>query len=112
MLAAAFLGMADELKRGSGGEEAPIDREEYARAMETLAAATALSVLSAYYSGRLAWQSHSFNDVSTGTDATPLWIPQLSMVIGTTVLAIAFADELVLELRGRRGTTDVASRNE
>lgn len=41
VLAAAFLGMADELKRGSGGEEEPIDREEYAHAMETLAAATA-----------------------------------------------------------------------
>jgi TRAP-type C4-dicarboxylate transport system permease small subunit len=117
MAAAGFLALAHTLKRGehirvtlllgalSGSAK---------RGMEiwALAAATALSVLSAYYSGRLVWQSHSFNDVSTGTDATPLWIPQLSMVLGTTVLAIAFLDELVLELRGRRATTDVASRNE
>ena len=117
MAASGFLALAHTLKRGEhirvtlllgalkGGGK---------RGMEiwALAAATALSVLSAYYSGRLAWQSHSFNDVSTGTDATPLWLPQLSMVLGTTVLAIAFADELVLELRGRRATADVASRNE
>lgn len=117
MAASGFLALAHTLKRGehirvtlllgalTGGAK---------RGMEiwALAAATGLSVLSAYYSGRLVWQSHSFNDVSTGTDATPLWIPQLSMVLGTTVLAIAFLDELVLELRGRRVSNDVASRNE
>ena len=50
---------------------------------------------------RLAWQSWQFHDISTGNDATPLWIPQLSMAPGTVVLAIAFVDELVLEWRGR-----------
>ncbi|HRI18429.1 MAG TPA: TRAP transporter small permease, partial [Burkholderiaceae bacterium] len=41
-------------------------------------------------------------DVSTGNDATPLWIPQLAMAMGTLILAIAFVDEFVLELRGLR----------
>jgi TRAP-type C4-dicarboxylate transport system permease small subunit len=50
---------------------------------------------------RLVWQSRAFNDISTGNDATPLWIPQLAMALGTVVLAIAFIDELVLEMRGR-----------
>jgi hypothetical protein len=27
---------------------------------------------------RLVWQSHAFNDISTGNDATPLWLPQLA----------------------------------
>jgi hypothetical protein len=58
------------------------------------------------------WQSHVFNDISTGNDATRLWIPQLSMAAGTVILLIAFVDELVLELRGRRTTGDVAARNE
>ena len=68
----------------------------------------------AFYSCKLAWQSHLFNDVSTANDATPLWIPQLSMALGTTVLAIAFIDELVLEARGRRvvAGSDEATRNE
>jgi hypothetical protein len=34
------------------------------------------------------------------------------MAVGTLVLCIAFIDELVLELRGQRGTGDVAARNE
>ena len=63
---------------------------------------------------RLAWQSYTFHDISTSNDATPLWLPQLSMALGTVVLAIAFIDELVLELRGERVVivSEEASRNE
>ena len=70
--------------------------------MWALTAAVLLAALFAYYSVRLAWQSHVINDVSTGNDATPLWIPQLAMALGTVVLLIAFVDEWVLELRGQR----------
>ena len=42
-----------------------------------------------------------FNDISTGNDATPLWIPQIGMAVGTLILFVAFVDEFVLELRGR-----------
>jgi TRAP-type C4-dicarboxylate transport system permease small subunit len=61
-----------------------------------------LAGLFAVYSVRLAWNSHAFNDISTGNDATPLWIPQLTMAVGTVVLLVAFVDEWVQELRGRR----------
>jgi hypothetical protein len=63
---------------------------------------------------RLVWQSHLFNDISTSTDATPLWLPQLSMAIGTSVMAIACLDEWVLEWRGMRGNApaDESLRNE
>jgi len=40
--------------------------------------------------------------VSTASDATPLWIPQLAMAAGSIVLLVAFVDELVLEWQGRR----------
>jgi TRAP-type C4-dicarboxylate transport system permease small subunit len=117
MAGAGFLALAHTLKKGEhirvtlllsslkGGAR---------RGMEiwALAAATALAALSAFYSCRLAWQSHVFNDISTGNDATRLWIPQLSMAAGTVILLIAFIDELVLELRGQRRTGDVAARNE
>ena len=56
----------------------------------------------AWFSVRLAWQSHAFNDRSTGIDGTPLWIPQLSMAVGTVVLVIAFVDGLIGSLRGQR----------
>jgi TRAP-type C4-dicarboxylate transport system permease small subunit len=70
--------------------------------MWALSAAVLLAGLFAFYSVRLAWQSHVLNDISTGNDATPLWIPQLAMAAGTVVLLIAFVDDWVLELRGRR----------
>jgi TRAP-type C4-dicarboxylate transport system permease small subunit len=107
MAAAGFLALAHTLKRGEHIRVTLLLSALHGpakRAIEiwALFAASALALLSAYYSGRLAWQSHAFNDVSTGNDATPLWLPQLSMAIGTAVLAIAFIDELVLEIRGLR----------
>ena len=117
MAGAGFLALAHTLKKGEhirvtlllsslkGGAK---------RGMEiwALSAASALAALSAFYSCRLAWQSHVFNDISTGNDATRLWIPQLSMAAGTVILLIAFIDELVMEVRGQRATIDVAARNE
>ena len=75
---------------------------------------SALSLLSAFRRCKLAWQSHVFNDISTANDATPLWIPQIAMALGTVILAIAFVDELVLELQGKRisPASDDALRNE
>ena len=105
MAGAGFLALAHTLKRGEhirvtlllshlrGGPR---------RALElwALAAASGLAGLLAFYSARLVWQSRAFNDISTGNDATPLWLPQLGMAIGTAVLLIALVDELVLEWRG------------
>lgn len=71
-----------------------------------LSAAAFLAGLFCFYSIKLSYQSWDFNDISTGNDATPLWIPQLGMALGTLVLVIAFLDELVLEWRGQRVTID------
>jgi TRAP-type C4-dicarboxylate transport system permease small subunit len=80
----------------------------------SLCAAVLLSGLFSFYSVKLAWQSWDFHDISTGNDATPLWIPQIGMALGTLVLLIAFVDELVMELRGQRVTeaSDEALHNE
>jgi len=119
MAAAGFLALAHTLKRGEHIRVTLLLsrlRGKARRGMElwALFAATLLAALSAFYSARLAWQSHQFNDISTGNDATPLWIPQLAMALGTLILLIAFIDELVLEWRGRRShaVPDEAVRNE
>jgi TRAP-type C4-dicarboxylate transport system permease small subunit len=65
------------------------------------AAGTAVAAMLAWYALRLAWQSHEFEEISQGVDATPLWIPQLSMAIGAVVLLIALVDDLVLTTLGR-----------
>ena len=107
MAGAGFLALAHTLKRGEHIRVTLILEQAGAtarRALElwSLAAATLLAALFAFFSVRLSFQSWQFNDISTANDATPLWIPQLAMAAGTVVLLIAFADEFVLEWQGRR----------
>jgi TRAP-type C4-dicarboxylate transport system permease small subunit len=110
MAGAGFLALAHTLKRGEHIRVTLILEQSGARARRalelwSLGAATLLAALFAFYSVRLSLQSWQFNDISTANDATPLWIPQLAMAAGTVVLLIAFADEFVLEWRGRRHDT-------
>ncbi len=107
MAAAGFLALAHTLKKGEHIRVTLLITKMSGmpqKAMEvwSLFAASALACIAAFYSGKLAFQSWQFHDISTGNDATPLWIPQLSMALGTAILAIAFIDELVLEIRGKR----------
>ncbi|RYF80568.1 MAG: TRAP transporter small permease [Comamonadaceae bacterium] len=110
MAAAGFLALAHTLKRGEHIRVTLLLHNlsgRWRKGMEVwaLGAATLLALLFAFYSCRLVWQSHAFHDISTSNDATPLWIPQLAMAAGTLVFALAFIDELVLELTGRRAHT-------
>ncbi len=119
MAASGFLALAHTLKRGEhirvtlllGALHGP-----WKKALElwALGFASLLAGMFAFYSCRLAWQSHSFHDISTASDATPLWIPQIGMALGAVILAIAFLDELLLEIRGKRvqRSSDEALRNE
>ncbi len=119
MAGAGFLALAHTLKRGEHIRVTLLVSSLHGGAKRgfeiwALFAASLLAALSALYSCKLAWQSYLFHDVSTGNDATPLWIPQISMAVGTVILAIAFVDELVLEIMGLRvvPTSDEATRNE
>lgn len=119
MAGAGFLALAHTLKRGEHIRVTLLLGALHGaarRAIEiwALFAATLLAGLFAVYSARLAWMSWTLHDVSTSNDATPLWIPQLPMALGTAILAIAFVDELVLELRGVRVVpqSEEATRNE
>jgi TRAP-type C4-dicarboxylate transport system permease small subunit len=119
MAGAGFLALAHTLKRGEHIRVTLLLSALHGssrRAFEiwALAAASVLAALFAAYSCKLAWQSHAFHDISTSNDATPLWLPELAMAIGSVVFAIAFVDELVLEIRGRRvvPVSDEATRNE
>ena len=107
MAASGFLALAHTLMRGEHIrvtlvlEHAGVAGKRWLERV-SLAIALLLSVAFAWYSVRLAWQSYQFHDISTGNDATPLWVPQLSMAVGNIVLAIAFIDLFVSELSGRR----------
>ena len=119
MAASGFLALAHTLKRGEHIRVTLIlaaltGRWKKGMELWALAFASALTAMFAWYGCRLAWQSRTFHDISTSSDATPLWIPQIGMAVGTVILAIAFLDELVLEIRGQRiaQSSDEALRNE
>jgi TRAP-type C4-dicarboxylate transport system permease small subunit len=119
MAASGFLALAHTLKRGEHIRVTLLVnalRGRWKKALElwALGLATLLALLFAAYSCKLAWQSRVLNDISTGSDATPLWIPQLATAFGAVILVVAFIDELVLEIQGRRIsiTSSEALRNE
>ncbi len=119
MAGSGFLALAHTLKRGEhirvtlllgalkGGWKKGLE-------LWAFGATSVLACVIAFYSCRLVWQSRSFHDISTASDATPLWIPQLAMALGTVILAIAFIDEFLLELSGKRVSLESteALRNE
>jgi len=113
MAASGFLALAHTLKRNEHIRVTLIlgrlaGRARHALELWALTAAVLLAGLFAFYAVRLAWVSWSIHDISTSNDATPLWIPQVTMAIGTLVLLVAFIDEWVLELRGSRHAVESA----
>jgi len=110
MAAAAFLALAHTLKRGEH-IRVNLFLERFGprvtRALELWShfAGTFFCSVLAIFCVRLVWQSWTFNDVSQGNDATPLWIPQIAMAAGAIVLFVAMADDFVLHLRRRHPHT-------
>ena len=104
--AALFLALPGTLKRGEHIRVTLVLHRLGAGArslVETgcLVAALALSAVLAAYAARLVWLSRVTHDVSQGSDATPLWLPQIGMALGCIGLAVAFADALASRWRGQ-----------
>src|SRR5688572_22675142 len=104
MAATSFLALAHTLKRGEHIRVTLfLDRFQgrFRRPLEVWChvAGTFFCAVLAFFSVRLVYVSHAFNDISQGNDATPLWIPQIAMAVGAVILLIAMADDLVLLLK-------------
>ncbi len=107
MAASAFLALASTLRRGEHIRVTLIINRLAPgahRALDVFCHVVALAIAStlAWYSVQLVRQSFAFNDISTGLDATPLWIPQIGMAFGATVFALAFAVDLVEVASGKK----------
>lgn len=107
MAGAGFMALASTLKKGEHirvtlliGKFTGTARK--VMEITTLVFAAAISGFLAFYACRLVYDSYQYDDISTGIDATPMWIPQLIMALGTIVFFIAFVDELVMEIKGQR----------
>ncbi|ANN78115.1 TRAP transporter small permease [Bordetella flabilis] len=105
MAAAGFLALASTFKHGehirvtlilNALSPAPQRRLD----IFALAVGVVLSAAFCWYGIKLAHDSWSFNDISTSNDATPLWIPQVSMALGALLFFVALVDELVRRLKG------------
>ena len=57
---------------------------------------------------RFVYESWKFNEVAQGLIKIPIWIPQLSFVLGVLIFFIAVLDELVAVLRGSKPAYQVA----
>lgn len=106
MAAASFLALAGTLAKGEHIRVTLVigrfsGKPRRALELFCLLMAIAVSGSFAFYSVKMAWWSWKFNDISTANDATPLWIPQIGMALGTVIFFIAFLEEFVLVLRGK-----------
>lgn len=45
-----------------------------------------------WFAWAMVYWSYKLNDMSQGLDATPIWIPQLSMAIGLSIFAVSVVD--------------------
>ncbi len=107
LAAASFLALAHTLRAGGHirvnlalGRLPP--RPRWVAELATLGLGTVLAAYATGYSANLVAQSYRFGDKSTGMVAVPIWIPQLSLVLGLALLALAFADTFVESLRAGR----------
>lgn len=107
--AAAFMGMAFSFRNGdfvrvtlvlewvSPGVRRRLE------VMSLAIAAVAIAYL-AFWAARFTYESWEFNDIAGNMVAIPIWIPQMSFVIGTAILLLAVLDECVNAARGHKPT--------
>lgn len=65
-----------------------------------LLAGLGLAVYLCWFSVKLVWVSHMLHDVSPAADATPMWIPQLSMAVGMAGFVLVFVHALLARWHG------------
>lgn len=105
--AAAFLGMAYSFRNGDfvrvtlliEAVAAPVRRS---LELLSLTVATVAIGYLAWWAARFTWESWEFNDIAGNMVPIPIWIPQMSFVVGALLFLVAVVDELVAVLRGNK----------
>lgn len=103
--AAAFMGMAYSFRNGDfvrvtlllEAVSAPVRR---ALEVACLLVATVAIGYLGFWAARFTWESWEFNDIAGNMVPIPIWIPQMSFVVGALIFVIAVLDECVCVVRG------------
>ncbi|MEN9591271.1 MAG: hypothetical protein RLZZ481_3057 [Pseudomonadota bacterium] len=111
--AAAFLAMAHAFKHGDFVRvtlllEKLAPRPRHLFELVSLACAAVAVGYLAWSATLFTYESWVFKDVAGGLLPMPMWIPQMSFLIGAWLFFIAVVDELVIVARGNRPTYVVA----
>jgi len=103
--ASTFLALSYALRQGSHIrvtlliDRLPSRGRRWFEAM-CVAGGLALSAYLTWFTIEMVWFSIEFGDLTQGLVPIPLWIPQMGMVIGVTMLTLAFAVDASRLLRG------------
>lgn len=105
MLASSFLALAYTFGTGEHIRVTLVLQRLKGRARRVgeiwcLFGATLLTGFFSWYAIKLVIDSYKFGDKSTGLIAVPLWIPQIPMAVGVTVLFIAMLEQLIVTASG------------
>ena len=105
--AAAFLGMAYSFRNGDFVRVTLVlewvsPRTRRVLELFSLSVATVAILYLGYWAVRFTLESYEFNDIAGNLVAIPVWIPQMSFVVGAVILVIAVLDECVQVLRGHK----------
>jgi TRAP-type C4-dicarboxylate transport system permease small subunit len=103
--ACAFLALGHTFRRGElvriglVADRLP-PRVRWPVALGALAVSLAFVGYMLYAVARFVYESWKFNEVAQGLIAIPIWIPQMSFVLGALILFVAMVDEFVVLARG------------
>ncbi len=107
--AAAFLAMAQAFRNGDFVRVtlllerlSPPVRRVF-EIVSLAVAALAIGYL-AFWAARFTYESWQFQDMAGGLLVIPIWVPQMSFVVGALLFFVAVLDELILVLRGAKPT--------
>jgi TRAP-type C4-dicarboxylate transport system permease small subunit len=106
MAASTFLGLAHALSHGSHIRIETISKlfghGRFYFDLFAFAVGSMITSWFAWFSCNMVHTTFVLNDISTDLDATPLWIPQATMAIGTVIFAIAMIDNFLTLLLTRK----------
>ena len=75
-----------------------------------LGGAAVFAGFAAWATGRYMWKGATAGELTQGMIELPLWVPQLSLLVGLSVLFVAIVEEFVLVAVGHEATYEVEAR--